>query len=320
MMRKRLAALLLAACLLPGLCGCYGDLREESSYTYTLGVVLKTQDAEHWKEIRSGMEHAANERGVRLILQYPSDETAEGEQDVMLRDMAGQPIDALLFAPCNSYDTAWLADLTAEAGIPLFTVDTAAFDTALPYIGSDNRHIGQMAYEYLLDTLEPGASIGIITGTPQQASLSDRVSSMQEACARDGVLTVARTDSDCNSYKEAYAAAWEQMRSTHVSAIFCTSGVLGLGAVSAKEDLRRTDVRIIAVDTQDDALNAVQTGRLDALITQDGYDIGYQAVAAACDALAGAPVSDGLYMENELLTKGNISAFLQARGGEERYE
>lgn len=306
--KRRVTAILLAVVLL--LCGCDADIHEEETSDFTLGVVLKTMDAEHWMEIRLGMERAARERNVRLILQYPSSELAAGEQKLILKDMLGEPLDALLFAPCNSGDTAWLAEAAEAADIPLFTVDTGATDTRLPYIGSDNRAIGYMAYRYLLESLGEGRKIGIISGTSLQNSLSDRMSSLRFYCIRDGLLNVASEDADCNSYAEAYRAARRQMQEEGVSAIFCTSGVLGMGAVSAREEAGRSDVLLIAVDTQDDVVNAVREGRLDAMITQSGYDVGYQAIVWVCDNLAGAASISDRYITNELLTHETIDTFI----------
>lgn len=300
------------------LCGCgTEDLYEEEMSALTLGAVLKTMDAEHWMEIRSGMEHAASERDIRLVLQYPSSELAVEEQKLILKDMLAEPLDALLFAPCDSSDTAWLAEAAEAAGLPLFTVDTGATDTRLPYIGSDNRAIGYMAYEYLLETLGAGQKIGIISGTSLQNSLSDRMSSLRFYCTRDGMLDVSSADANCNSYAEAYHAAYRQIQEEGVSAIFCTSGVLGMGAVSAREELGRSDVLLVAVDTQDDVVNAVREGRLDALITQSGYDVGYQAVAWVCDNLAGRPSPSDRYTENTLLTRETIDGFILTAAGKE---
>ncbi len=297
--------------------GCSADFREEQKTLYTFGVVLKTLDAEHWMEIRAGMESAANERGVRIVLQYPSSELAAEEQKIILRDMLAEPIDALLFSPCDSGDTAWLASEAEALGLPLFTVDTGAADSELPYIGSDNRGIGRMAYEYLLETVGKDGKVGIITGTSRQDSLSDRVSGFRFFCTRDGKMEVACMDTNCNDYVGAYRAACRQIKEEKVSAIFCTSGVIGMGAVTAREELGRNDVRLIAVDTQRDVLNAVREGRLDALITQSGYEIGYQAVADAYASLNGETPPPAHYIPNTLLTAETVDAFLEEK---EAYE
>lgn len=310
-MRKRLhifSAVLLAFTLL--LCGCDAELYEKETSTFTLGVVLKTMNAEHWMEIRLGMEHAASERKIRLVLQYPSNELAVEEQKLILQDMLAEPLDALLFAPCDSNDTMWLAEEAKAINLPLFTVDTGATDSQLPYIGSNNRAIGYLAYKYLLETLGEGQKIGVISGTSLQNSLSDRMTSLRFYCMRDGLLDVVSENENCNSYAEAYHAACRQIQEEGVSAIFCTGGVLGMGAVSAKEELGREEVVLVSVDTQDDVVNAVREGRLDALITQSGYDVGYQAVAWVYDNLNGTASPADRYTGNELVTCETIDKFV----------
>lgn len=295
------------------LSGCASDIHKEENAAYTFGIVLKTMDAEHWMEIRAGMEKAAAERDIRIILQYPSNELATTEQKTILRDMLAEPIDALLFSPCDSGDTARLILEANEKKLPLFTVDTRATDGELPYIGSDNRGIGRMAYEYLSERLHENGKIGIITGTSHQASLSDRVSGFRFFCTRDQHIEIVCMDTDCNDYAGAYRTAYRQMTEEDVSAIFCTSGVIGMGAVTAREELGRNDITLIAVDTQSDVLNAVREGRLDALITQSGYDIGYQAVADAYDALNGGEPPPEHYIPNILLTAETVDTFLEEK-------
>ena len=299
---------LLCAALLALLCGCGGALHEEQPPAFTMGAVLKTMDAEHWMEIASGMERAAEERGVRLILQYPSSELAAGEQKSILRDMLATPIDALLFSPCDSGDTAWLAGETRKRNLPLLLVDTGATDAELPYIGSDNRGIGRMAYEFLLEQLGEGTRAGIITGNVRQDSLGNRVSGFRFYCARDKKMELAGVEADCNSYETAYYAARRLIEERKVSGIFCTSGVIGMGAIAAREELGRQDVKLVAVDTQSDVVNALHGGRLDGLITQSGYEIGYQAVADAYARLTGEERPTRRFIENQLFTPETADA------------
>lgn len=300
--------ILLCAALLALLCGCGGAIREEQPPVFTMGAVLKTIDAEHWMEIASGMEHAAEERGVRLILQYPSTELAAEEQKIILRDMLATPIDALLFSPCDSGDTAWLARETTKRNLPVLLVDTGATDSELPYIGSNNREVGRMAYEFLLEQLGGGARVGIITGATRQNSLGDRVSGFRFYCTRDGRLTIAGAETDCSSYETAYYAARRLLREQKVSGIFCTSGVIGMGAIAAREELGREDVKLIAVDTQSDVVNALRGGRLDGLITQSGYEIGYQAVTDMYACLTGEKCPRQHFTENLLVTPETADA------------
>lgn len=271
-----------------------------------LGVVLKTMDAEYWMDLRSGIEQAAAEYGVRLLMQWPSDETQSDEQKIMVQDMLAQDIDALLYAPCDSRQTVWLQELANQCNIPVLTVDTGTTDSNFAYIGSDNRAIGHMAYQYLTEILPVGSRAGIIAGDLVQQSISDRVTGMRFYCERDQMLAVAEVIANCKDYGDAYYAARRLIEEQNVSALFCTSAVLGMGAAGACKELDRADIQLICVDTQEDALRSLQLGELDAIITQSGYDIGYQAVCRAVTHPEQVATGEHYFIENTVVTRDNI--------------
>ena len=297
-----LAALFLCA-------GCGGAGYADDAPGYTVGVVLKTQDSEHWLRIRTGMEQAAAEQDARLLVTWPTDELSLREQRDMIADMLRCDIDALIVAPCDSWDCAWWSEEAAARGIPAFTADTAALDCELPYIGADNEKIGRMAAERLRDTLPAGSRVGMISGFRRQQSLAARGESFRAALAADGGLRLTGAREDCQSFSAALAAA-RALLAEDADAIFCTSAVLGLGAAAAARETG-SGVRIVAVDTQDDALKAVETGAFDALITQPGEEIGRRAVETALAALCGESVPERVTVAGELLTADNIGAFLE---------
>lgn len=310
MNRKRKLAGVLIACLLAAQMGCERQPYLTARDRKTIGAVLKTMDAEYWQEIRSGMEQAAAETGVRLIVQWPSDETQSREQERIARDMLAQDIDVLLYAPCDSRQTAWLDELAQQRQIPVLAVDTDAADCEFSYIGSDNRGIGHMAYQYLSAHLPAGSRVGMIAGDTAQQSISDRVTGMRFYCEHDQTLLVADVTKDCKNYADAYAAACRQMTEQEVDALFCTSAVLGLGAAGARTELGRPDVQIICVDTQEDALRSLQLGGLDAIITQSGYEIGYQAVQQAACGMDDLRNGSDFFIPNALVTADNIAEYL----------
>lgn len=71
------------------------DAQEEMSRpAYTVGVVLKAMDSEHWLAVRSSMQKAAEENHIRLIVMMPENEAAYGEQDQIIEDLLQEGIDA----------------------------------------------------------------------------------------------------------------------------------------------------------------------------------------------------------------------------------
>ena len=82
---------------------------------------------------------------------------------------------------------------------------------------------------------------------------------------------------------------------------------MGLGAVTAQAQQTETSCSIVAVDMQDDAMEAVRDGAMDALITQPGHEIGYQAIETALALLEGKEVSEETLLTGQLLTRENVA-------------
>lgn len=84
------------------------DAQEEMSRpAYTVGVVLKAMDSEHWLAVRSSMQKAAEENHIRLIVMTPENE----EQDQIIEDLLQEGIDALIVSPVNIHHTAqWVEE------------------------------------------------------------------------------------------------------------------------------------------------------------------------------------------------------------------
>lgn len=313
-MRKKYITAILAALAL--LCACAPVHMEQLQPEHTIGVVLKAMNSQHWLEIRAGMEQAAADHEAELLLLYPENEEATEEQDELIRALLESGVDALLVAPCNSYHTAWFVAQAEERGTLCLSVDTRAYDSALPFVGADNAEIGSMVAGYLAENLEEGDFVGIISGPTQQSSHIDRIAGFQsrlEALRPAVSVDIRHTDS---RFAQGLEQAQQFLSRPDCRAVFCTNAVLGLAAAQVQAQLG-TDAWLVAVDTQDDALYAVQDGKMDALATQSGYDIGYQAVDAAVDALERGEQPDSRLIASQLLTQENITEFIEQYRAEE---
>lgn len=78
----------------------------------------------------------------------------------MIADMLRCDIDALVVAPCDSWDCGWFRTAVEEKGILVFTTDTAALDCAIPYIGSDHQKIDRADPELFFFPLQQEVSTG----------------------------------------------------------------------------------------------------------------------------------------------------------------
>lgn len=295
--RIRIAALMAAAgCML---CGCSNLQAERQRPEYTVCVVLKALNSHYWMDMRSGMEQAADKANIDLTLLYPeSEEENKAQQDLIADALKSEP-DLLMVAACDSLDTNWYVREAEERGVQLLMVDTGAIDSNVPYIGTDNQSVGRMAAEYLSKTLPKGASIVIMTGSRRQKSHIDRISAFQKNLDPSfRIEEIFYTDlSQYAGYNNI-----KSMGDRPFDAVFCGNAVVGLGVATAVVEMER-EVQIIAMDTQDDALQALEDGTMTAFISQDGYTIGYQAIETAVAALESGEKPEDVLFDSELLTK-----------------
>lgn len=312
-MRQVTRGLALALALL--LCGCAAGEPVTEDVRYTVGVLLKSMQHQHWMDVRAGVLDAAKAENVEVILLYPQEESAVEEQREMFHDLVAAQPDAILLAPCDSTDCAPLAAEAEQAGIALLALDTRAEDVSLPYIGADNYQVGRLAAQRLAEVLDGAGKTAVIAGVAEQAAHKERIAGFQDALAeydRMEVTAVVHADSDFMLAMERTAELMEAH--PDLGGIFCTSAVMALGCVEQQSGaFYAVSPAVVAVDTQDDALNALQNGRLEGLVSQDGYEAGYQAVRQAVRLLEGNPIADNTYITTELLTRSTVDEFMQER-------
>ena len=90
--------------------------------------------------------------------------------------------------------------------------------------------------------------------------------------------------------------------------IMTTSAVTALGLAEATEG---REISIVSVDAQEDALKAVQDGRIVALGAQSGYQIGYETIRYIVNDLEGKRTGEDEILDSQVLTTENIDAYIK---------
>ena len=91
-----------------------------------------------------------------------------------------------------------------------------------------------------------------------------------------------------------------------VKGILATSAVTALGLA---EEMKDTQIKIVAVDEQEDSLDALEKGELCALAAQSGYDIGYQTIEYIRKICSGEKVEQDNYLDAQILTVDNLEEY-----------
>ena len=107
-------------------------------------------------------------------------------------------------------------------------------------------------------------------------------------------------NSNCITEKE-----MEQIQRDYpdLNGIMTTSAVTALGIAEATKG---TGIVIASMDEQEDAVRAVEDGRILALGAQSGYQIGYETIVYILDDLEGKELEQEKILDIEILTSDNI--------------
>lgn len=305
-MKKRYQiAIVIVLLLLAVSMGTYGCQEKQNNGgeddSYVIGVATKSSNSEFWMSVSSGMEKASIDFGVSVLIVSPDTETDDQVQKKMIDNLLKRDIDALAVSPIDSYNAQEYLERAREMGIPVFSYDTQIADETIPYIGIDNYKIGSELAAYMAKQLGNQGNVGIISGNLSQIAHKRRVEGFEDYIRQNTDINVVFVKSGYSnlrmSEREISALIEEH---PNVSGILANSAVTALGIM---EYLREKPVLIATVDAQEDAIAAVKSGKIAALATQSGYDIGYETIRYIVNQKNGVEQDMEKILDVDILTK-----------------
>ena len=174
-LRNRRPFLLLLSCVLLLLSACGKPMGQPAKEGYVAGVVTKSSSSEYWMTLRRGMETAAEELGIELIILSPDSEARVDVQSKMVETLVKREVDAIAVSPIDSYNRPEYFDMAEEKGIPIVSYDTGFADLDVPYIGIDTRKAGEAMARQLAEALGHKGEAGIVSGGLEQQSHRQRM-------------------------------------------------------------------------------------------------------------------------------------------------
>lgn len=311
-MKRILAGLVAMMVLLTG-CGTQA-VQQETQQPKKVVAILKAMDSLHWLSVKDGMQKAAKDNNIDLAIFWPESESNVAEQEQMIQDAVISKPDAVILAPCDSVGITKYTEQMKKQKIDVFYIDEEADDNEkIPYVGSDNYASGKMAAETLAKALPSGAQVAVIGGSQNQKAHHKRCSGFQDFIEQHTDLTVVDTAEVPGCTVAGGREAMEHLLQQYpnLQGVFCTSAMMTMGALEQCESQRRSDIKLVGMDTQSDALSAVKDGSLLAMVSQNGYDMGYYMIQTAIEELDGKEVPETTYIKNELITQDNVDTFLK---------
>ena len=261
-----------------------------STVAQTIGLSLSTLDNPFFVTLRDGAQQAAADLGLELLVTDARDSVSTQVNDI--EDLIQRGVQVLIINPTDSAAVVPVVMAANAAGIPVIAVDRGIDGGTIAYfIASDNVAGGASAAEFICEQLGGTGPVVELEGIAGTSAARERGlgfnTFMRESCP--GITIVARQTANFNRAEGLTVMENILVAQAQIAAVFAHNDEMALGALEAIEASGR-DILVVGFDATDDAVAAVQAGRMAATVAQLPAMLGAQAVEAAAEIIAsGAP-------------------------------
>jgi ABC-type sugar transport system substrate-binding protein len=264
--RTARAAVLLGATLLAG-------CAKRDANQFVVGFSQMESD-NPWRlaETKSLKDEAAK-RGIQLVVTDAQGQTAKQVADV--EDLIARHVNVILLAPREFEGLVPALQAAKAAKIPVILVDRAAAGTPgqdyVTLLASNFVEQGRRAGEWLAAQTNGTATIVELSGTPGASVATDRAKGFRDEIAKHpGMKIVAsQTGNFSRATAQGVMQNVAQSLGKRITAVYAHNDEMALGAVQAlaAAGLKPgTDVKVVSVDGERAALEAVDRGELGATV------------------------------------------------------
>ena len=301
------------------------DRASKIDTTITLGavsriaVVSKATDGEYWKLVRQGMEAAVkdintaydftSDDAITMTFEGPSDESDVETQINTLDAVIAENPTVLCLSASDIESCQAQLEAASENGIPVVVFDSNVNDDALvaAFRGTDNEYVGKMAAEKLADAIGGSGKIAVFSAQEKTESIQKRVEGFEEAIASDypDISIVSKIYMD---QVEDMSEAISNVLTSYpdLAGVFCTNE--NASNLYLSVDKGENAPVMVGVDASTVQQDAIKNGQELGCVSQDPYEIGYQTIIAAAQAMSTDEEQAAAVEKNVLLEPGWIDA------------
>jgi len=201
-------------------------------------------------------------------------------------------------------------DRAAREKIPVTVFDSGVDSTNyMSFLATDNYAGGQMAGHKLGELLGGKGKVGMVMHAPGSFSTMDRERGFEDALTKDFPgMSIAAQQFTGGDRAKALGVA-ENILAAHpeIAGIFASSEPSSIGAAKALKSRQLAGkVKLVGFDSTDTLIDDVKAGVIQALVVQDPFKMGYEAVHTLCDKLDGKTPAKRIDLSAVVVTSADL--------------
>jgi ribose transport system substrate-binding protein len=279
----------------------------------TLVVIPKGTTHVFWQTVNAGAQAAGRETGYEVVFKGPLKEDSRNEQIGIVEQFITEGVAGIALAPL---DRKGLVDVVAAAKsdhIPVVIFDSSLegeagkdFDA---YVATDNYKGGTLAGTELARLLNGKGKVVLLRYAVGSASTEQREAGFVDALKKHPDIQIISDNQYAGAtVGEAKARAMNMLDVLkQADGVFSSNESATQGLMSALEDNGLLGkLKFVGFDTSKLLVEAMQGGKIDALVSQDPRNMGYTAVKTLVARIEGKTVEPTVDTGVYLVTKEKL--------------
>jgi ribose transport system substrate-binding protein len=278
-MRRTRRALLI---VLPLVLGFFGTGCGSHSTSETYYLISNNMGVNYWQTAVAGFRRAATLYGVTAQVAGPNNYDPQAELQALQNAIATKPA-GILISISDPVSLGPQIDAAIDAGIPLITIDSDAPNThRLFFIGTNNLEAGRLGGQHAVEKLGDKGNV-VVFSVPGQPNLDQRLSGYLAMFAPHPEIKVVEVDnihSDSGNVSDRTQQLLSLSGPAKIDAFICLESASAKDVAAVLQRQHATDRLLIAMDVDQDTLNLIKAGTIEATVAQKPYTMGYYGLKA----------------------------------------
>jgi ribose transport system substrate-binding protein len=251
-----------------------GCSRHDNSERYILVTV--NSDLPYWQTAASGLAKAAAQYGVKMDVRGPKTYDPQGEVEEFRNTFSLKPA-GLLVSVADQALMQPAIDDAIRAGIPVITIDSDAPQSKrLYFIGTNNMQAGVLGGKRVVEKLHGKGNV--VFYTMPQPNLEERLKGYKDVFEDHPgikIVDVFNMKGDSGNAFDRTVHYLEDKTAGKVDAFICLEDSAGRDVAEALMRHNAVDRLVIAMDVDEQTLNLIKQGRIDATIAEKPFTMAY---------------------------------------------
>lgn len=280
-----------------------------------IAVVPKGTTHEFWKAVEAGAKKAGTEGGLDVTYRGPEKEDDREQQLALIQNLIGSKFDAIVLAPLDSKVMVEPVRQATAAKIPVIIMDSGLEGEVgkdyVSFVATDSEAGGRLAGEKMASLLPKGGKVLLLRYMEGSASTALREKGFVDAISKASGVTLVDPKRYAGATRATAQDAAENLLAANgdIAGVFCPNESSTFGMMLALRSRGMLGkVTFIGFDSSPELVEAMKTGEIAALVLQNPIKMGYLAVKAAADALAGKKVEPRIDTGVAIITKENMGS------------